>query len=262
MSSAGVSISVHALHQRLRWVYPILFDQVVTRSTPPLREIFTRYPKVVHAFSHAGSLGWVPAVIGMLQAAVAEGAHSRTVLGVFHRGLYKIALSRWLLRWIFDSREPPSFAKVLQTFKEEKVSDTVVFPEGDNCIIGDVYEIRPFRSPKFIELALIAEAPILITVHRGSEEWGKDFYVPSWMLSWVKQWQPSYVRPLMKNPVLNLPLRFHRIPRFALRSALYFPRISYEELSAKPRERWFQLQTEAQRIKKIMEALLTEIPHV
>jgi len=262
MNTVGVALPLPTLYQRVRWAYPLLFEEIVFKSEPPLRTLLPKYPKIVHAISHAGSLGWIPAILALLKIALIEGGHHRKALGVFHRGLYKVALSRWILRAVFQSTEPPTFAKVIAAFREGPITDVALFPEGDNCVIGDVYEIRPFRSPKFIELALAARAPILVTVHRGSEEWGKDFYIPSWMLKWVARWQPSYVRPLMKNPILNLPTRLTRIPKFSLRSALYFPRLAYEELSSQPRQRWFQLQSEAQQVKRLMEALLQEMPYV
>lgn len=262
MSRAGVAIDLPSLYQKLSWVYPLLFEEIVAQVQPPLSPLLSKYPKVVHAISHAGTLGWIPAILAMLRITLQAGGHERKALGVFHRGLYKVALSRWILRWVFQSQEPPTFAKVIEAFREGPITDVALFPEGDNCILGDVYEIRPFRSPKFVELALAAQAPILVTVHRGSEEWGKDFYIPSWMLGWVGRWQPAYVRPLMKNPVLNLPIRLTRIPKFSLRSVLYFPRLSYEELSNRPRERWFQLQSEAQNIKRLMQALLKDMPYV
>ncbi|GIV25515.1 MAG: hypothetical protein KatS3mg026_1207 [Bacteroidia bacterium] len=262
MQGVGVALELPVLYRRLSWVYPLLFEEIIVKSQPPLREILSRYPKVVHAISHAGTLGWIPAILALLRVALQEGGQARKALGVFHRGLYKVALSRWILKQVFQSAEPPVFAKVIAAFKEGPVNDVALFPEGDNCILGDVYEIRPFRSPKFIELALAAEAPILVTVHRGAEEWGKDFYVPSWMLSWVKRFQPAYVRPLMKNPILNLPVRLTRIPKFSLHASLYFPRLAYADLSTRPRERWFQLQSEAQQVKRLMEALLRDMPYV
>ncbi|MCX7606551.1 MAG: hypothetical protein N2170_04710 [Bacteroidia bacterium] len=262
MQEVGVALALPELYRRLAWAYPLLFDEIIIRSTPPLREILLRYPKVVHAISHAGTLGWIPAILALLRVALLEGGQERKALGVFHRGLYKVALSRWILRTVFQSTSPPTFARVIEAFQNGPITDVALFPEGDNCILGDVYDIRPFRSPKFIELAVAAQAPILVTVHRGSEEWGKDVYVPSWMLRWVRELQPSYVRPLMKNPILNLPVRLGRIAKFSLRSSLYIPRLSYDQLSSKPRERWFQLQEEAHRIKKLMEALSKEMPYV
>lgn len=262
MTKVGLPLALPTLYDRVKWIYPLLFDEIVVRSTPPLREVMARHPKLVHAISHAGTFGWIPAILVLLRVALMEGGQDRKALGIFHRGLYRWALSRWVLRMVFQSMEPPTFAQVIQAFKEGPINDVAVFPEGDNCVLGDVYEIRPFRSPKFIELAVAVGAPILVTVHRGSEEWGKDFYIPSWMLRWVRQIEPAFVRPLMKNPVLNLPVRLTRIPKFSLRSMLYFPRLSYDQLSSRPRERWFQLHEEAQRVKMLMEALLNDMPYV
>ncbi|MCS6894547.1 MAG: hypothetical protein NZZ60_00140 [Bacteroidia bacterium] len=262
MSQVGLPIHLPTLYARTRWFYPLLFDEIIIRSNPPLRQILQKYPKVVHAISHAGTLGWIPAILALLRGALLEGGKHRTALGIFHRGLYRFGASRWVLRAFFQSTEPPTFAKVIQAFRDGPINDIALFPEGDNCVLGDVYDIRPFRSPKFVELALAVNAPILITVHRGAEEWGKDFYIPSWMLRWVKLIEPAYVRPLMKNPVLNLPIRMTRIPKFSLNSALYFPKLSYDQLSMRPRERWFQLHEEAEKIKAIMKALLKEMPYV
>ncbi|MCX8112487.1 MAG: hypothetical protein N3E49_04735 [Bacteroidia bacterium] len=262
MQQAGIPLALPELYNRIGWLYPLLFDEIIVRSTPPFREIMSRYPKVVHAISHAGTLGWIPAILSLLRVALLEGGHHRKALGIFHRGLYRFTLSRWVLRTVFQSMEPPTFAQVVEVFKNGPINDIAVFPEGDNCILGDVYEIRPFRSPKFVELAIAANAPILVTVHRGAEEWGKDFYIPSWMLRWVRRIEPAYIRPLMKNPILNLPTRLTRIPKFSLRSILYFPRLSYDQLSSRPRERWFQLHGEAERVKALMVALLKDMPYV
>ncbi len=260
--ASGVALSLPALYKRIQWVYPLLFDEIIYHSEPPLKEILQRHPKVVHAISHAGTLGWIPAILSLLRVALQEGGRDRQAYGIFHRGLYRFWLSRLLIRSLFQSQEPPQFAKVIETFRTQPVNDVALFPEGDNCILGDVYEIRPFRSPKFIELALAAQAPILVTVHRGAEEWGQDFYVPAWLFTLLRRFQPSYVYFLYKNPVLNLPTRMTRIPKFSMRSVLYVPRLSYEDLSTRPRERWFQLQSEAQRVRLLMQSLLKDMPYL
>jgi len=262
MAQAGVALQLSDLYARVRWVYPLLFDEIIYRSEPTLREVMGRYPKVVHAISHAGTLGWIPAVLGLLRVAIEAGEERRRAFGVFHRGLYRFWASRLLLRYLFESREPPTFAKVIEAFRDQPVNDMALFPEGDNCILGDVYEIRPFRSPKFVELALAARAPVLITVHRGAEEWGRDFYIPSSLFWLIRRIQPAYLYSLYKNPVLNLPTRMMRIPKFSMRSLLYMPRLSYEDLSSKPRERWFQLQSEAQHIRTLMQDLLKDMPYL
>lgn len=262
MAQAGVALRLSDLYAKVRWVYPLLFDEIIYRSEPPLREVMNKYPKVVHAISHAGTLGWIPAVLGLLRVAIEAGEERRKAFGVFHRGLYRFWASRLLLRYLFESREPPTFAKVIEAFRDQPVNDIALFPEGDNCIVGDVYEIRPFRSPKFIELALAARAPVLITVHRGAEEWGRDFYIPSSLFWLIRRIQPACLYSLYKNPVLNLPTRMTRIPKFSMRSLLYMPRLSYEDLSSKPRERWFQLQSEAQHIRTLMQDLLKDMPYL
>lgn len=262
MAQAGVALELSDLYGKVRWIYPLLFDEIIYRSEPPLREVMNKYPKVVHAISHAGTLGWIPAVLGLLRVAIEAGEQRRKAFGVFHRGLYRFWASRLLLRYVFESREPPTFAKVIEAFRDQPVNDIALFPEGDNCIVGDVYEIRPFRSPKFVELALAARAPVLITVHRGAEEWGRDFYIPSSLFWLIRRIQPAYLYSLYKNPVLNLPTRMIRIPKFSMRSLLYMPRLSYEDLSSKPRERWFQLQSEAQHIRTLMQDLLKDMPYL
>ncbi len=262
MVREGVALQLFDLYAKIRWIYPVLFDEIIYKGEPSLREVLGKYPKVVHVISHAGTLGWIPAVLGLLRVAVEAGGAQRRAFGVFHRGLYRFWASRLLLRYLFESEEPPTFAKVIAAFRDQPVNDIALFPEGDNCIIGDVYEIRPFRSPKFVELALAAQAPILITVHRGAEEWGSDIYIPSYLFPVIRRFQPAYLYSLYKNPVLNLPLRITHIPKFSMRSLLYMPRLSYEELSSKPRERWFQLQSEAQRIRLLMQDLLKDMPYL
>jgi hypothetical protein len=262
MAREGIAIQLSELYAKVRWIYPLLFDEIIYKSEPPLKEVMNKYPKVVHAISHAGTLGWIPVVLGLLRVAIEAGGHKRRAFGVFHRGLYRFWVSRMLLRYLFESEEPPTFAKVIEAFRDQPVNDIAILPEGDNCIVGDVYEIRPFRSPKFVELALATNAPILITVHRGAEEWGRDFYIPSYLFPLIKRFQPAYLYPLYKNPVLNLPTRITHIPKFSMRSLLYMPRLSYEDLSSKPRERWFQLQSEAQRVRTLMQDLLQDMPYL
>jgi len=262
MAREGIAIQLSDLYAKVRWIYPLLFDEIIYKSEPPLKEVMNKYPKVVHAISHAGTLGWIPVVLGLLRVAVEVGGEKRRAFGVFHRGLYRFWVSRMLLRYLFESQEPPTFAKMIAAFRDQPVNDIAILPEGDNCIVGDVYEIRPFRSPKFVELALATNAPILITVHRGAEEWGRDFYIPSYLFPLIKRFQPAYLYPLYKNPVLNLPTRITHIPKFSMRSLLYMPRLSYEDLSSKPRERWFQLQSEAQRVRTLMQDLLQDMPYL
>ncbi|MGQ9863948.1 MAG: hypothetical protein ACUVRD_05660 [Bacteroidia bacterium] len=256
-----VPLPIQNLYKKVWWLYPLIFDEIIVKSHPPLSEIFQK-PKLLHALSHAGTLGWIPSILALLKLAIDHGQKNRCALGIFHRILYKTLLTRKILEYFFQSTQPPRFAAYLQAFRRPEITDVAVFPEGDNCIIGDVHTIRPFRSPKFVELALAAQCPITIIVHRGAETWGQDIYASSLVLEIIRRLQPSMYRPLLKTPLLNLPLRVHKIPIFSMHIGLYIPHIGYEELSSNARTRWFQLSAEAEKIKTFMKELQNQMPYV
>lgn len=256
-----VPLPVQSLYEKIWWLYPLIFDEIVVKSNPPLSQIFQK-PKLLHALNHAGTLGWIPSILALLKLVIDHEQKNRYALGIFHRILYKTFLTRKLLEYLFQSTEPPRFAAYIQAFRRPEVTDVAVFPEGDNCIIGDVHTIRPFRSPKFIELALAARCPIVVVVHRGAESWGRDIYASSLVLELIRRIQPSMYKPLLKSPLLNLPLRIHKIPIFSMHISLYTPRTTYEELSSNPRTRWFQLSAEAEKVKTFMKELQNTMPYV
>ncbi len=246
MAREGVAIQLSELYAKVRWVYPLLFDEIIYKSEPPLKEVMQKYPKVVHVISHAGTLGWIPSVLGLLRVAIEAGAAKRRAFGVFHRGLYRFWVSRMLLRYLFESYEPPTFAKVIKAFQEHPVNDMALFPEGDNCIVGDVFEI-PAVSPRRSlsswpgPQTRRSSSPFTAAPKSGD----RTLYSPLRFFPSSSAFSRLSLWPLLKNPVLNLPTRLTHIPKFSMRSLFVRAATLIRGAEPKaPRIRWFQLQSE------------------
>lgn len=225
-------------------------------SSPPLGEVFRRYPRLIVAVNHGSPLSWLPAVALLATNACARGGGSRVPLGVMDRAFFHIPIVRELARMLTQTDRPITFEELAKRFSERGDIDLVVFPEGSNCFFGRPDEIQEFRSPKFVELAIRTGAPILICVHYGSEKWAWPIKVPGDLVDHLKV-LPQVVYDFLEKRIRQtglfaLPLPPFPMEKFVMRAELYEPRLKERDLSDDPVVRKMQICQEADRIRAKM----------
>lgn len=236
-----------------------LAQRVSFDSRPELGAILKENPHLVLAVSHGSPLSWIPAVSLLTVEAVRAEGGSRKPVGVVDRFFFEARVLRPLGRFLTQSDQSPGFESLLEKFRSDEASDLVIFPEGANSFFGDLSRIQPFRSPRFVELAVRAGVPILIVVHEGSEAWSKTLKLPDLLLQTVRLF-PRFARPRwFRDGKLNLPAALTRMEHFQMRCELYRPALKASELSENQAERRRQIGREAEKIRARMQELLEEL---
>lgn len=251
--------------------FETLFTQVMhvmarntcLRSDPVLGEIIEKHSKLLVVFNHSTPLSWLPASCLLAVHFCARGGGNRFPLGVTDRFFYHVPVFRPLARFFTQSEKPLTFTELSDRFIGRPNLDLVIFPEGSNCFFGRPDEIQEFRSPKFIELAIRAKAPILVCVHRGSERWATNIPVSMGTLDKL-DFLPKVIfdfleRRIRKTGLLTLPLLPTPMDRFEMSCELYYPSLRVSELDTDGALRYQQLRSEAERVREKMKVLLTDL---
>ena len=224
------------------------------KSRPSLDRIFSEHPRLVVVFSHSSPLSWIPAPCLLTAHAAARGGGSRRPIAVMDRFFYSIPILKQLATYISQSAKPLSFEELIQHFENLQTVDLVVFPEGSNCFFGDPSELQPFRSVRFIEIAVRTKTPLLLCVHRGSEEWGRTVSVPEAVLSLAGKFMSGR---LFSSRRLTIPMLLKPMPHFQMLCELYEPELQI--LPEDPVMGKAALQSECEKIQAKMKAMLEEV---
>ncbi len=240
-------------------VLHLLAERASFRCEPGLAEVLEKHPRLVALFSHGTPLSWIPVSCLIAQECVLAGGGDRVPLGVVDEFFYRSPLFRPLAKHLSQSERPLSFDGLVESFRSRARADLVVFPEGSNCFFGDPSCVQEFRSPRALELAIRTETPILVGVHRGSEDWARtlpvneDFVARAPLL-------PAPIRSrLSRAGVLTVPFLPKRMKRFRVSCELYSPRLRASDLSGDASERKAQVGMEAEAVRARMVVLLARL---
>ena len=230
---------------------------------PGLGEVLRENPRLVIALNHSTPLSWLPAVSLLCAHAAARGGGHRRPIGIMDNFFFHVPFIRDIAAAITQHEKPLSFFELADRFEKLGDIDLVLFPEGSNCFFGNFAEVQEFRSPRFVELAIRAGAPILIGAHLGSERWARSVAFPE---SWVDQLAllPGAIhhfleRRLRSTGKLVVPLVPKPMERFELLCELYHPRLQKEDLSEDEAIRREQIREEAALVHAKMTSLLREL---
>lgn len=233
------------------------------RCRPSLAKVLEENPKLVIAFNHASPLSWLPAVSLLCAHVTARGGGSRIPMGVMDKIFFSLPGIKKLAHQITQTERPLGFSELHDAFLKGNVTDVIVFPEGSNCFFGRPEELQPFRSPKFVELAIRARAPILVCVHRGSERWAQALPIKEEIiekLDLLPKFAYDFLESRLKRTGLfTLPLFPKPMERFEMLCEVYQPTLKEEDLSHDLNERRAQIKSEADKIHQKMESMLAEL---
>ncbi len=236
-------------------IHKTWIEETDFKSTPDFMEVM-KEPRLVVAINHSTPLSWLPAMSALTLEAVKSGGGDRTPQGVVDKWFYSNPLTKIVGEYLSQSDHPQTFDELLANFSQAERTDLVVFPEGANTFFGDVHAVQEFRSSRFIELAIRAQAPILVVAHTGSENWSVPFQIPNEWIEFVQPFSKFFGEGLMKYRSLNLPFFLKRIPVFRVRCALYRPSLQSADLASDPQDRRVQIRTEAEKVRQMMIDLL------
>ncbi|MCG8667920.1 MAG: hypothetical protein MI867_00780 [Pseudomonadales bacterium] len=227
-------------------------------ASDDLGEILKKYPKLVVAMNHGPMSGPLAGSVGMMNQYYKYGGEMRKPVVIAWRGFYKVPVVKYLVQYMSQVKNPPNLDGFAEKLNSGKATDIYVMPEGENCSFGNGLDIEPFLSPRFVELALKANTPILIAVHVGSELWSNIIPVNDRLNPLLKYLpQKSYER-IKDSGQVNVSLYgLKRIPELQMCFRLYEPQITLEDLK-KP-EGPQLLQQESDKIREIMQSMIDEV---
>lgn len=237
---------------------PLMIENVQFKSDTPLKTIL-RNPSLIVVLNHSTAISWLPAICVLTEKVCRAGGGRRTPRGIIDKFFYKHPLLRTLAEFISQAETPQTFDELLKNFKKNKSTDLVVFPEGAMTFFGDLSQIQPFRSPRFIELAIRSKVPVLLAVHRGTESWNLPFQIPNDLVGIIQLISPFFGKKFSQETEINLPLRLKKVRKLKMRLKLYKPSLSETDLSKNSDERRVQINIEAEKVRRTMQDLFNSL---
>jgi hypothetical protein len=237
----------------------LLVGKVDFQSEPPLAQILQQHPRLIHIMNHSTMLApWV-ATGALAEELFNAGGGQRAPFAIMHKRYFTFAPVRDFMRRNFNTERPLNFLEVADQLNQGEFTDFCVFPEGANEQIGDVYELSAFKSHRYLELAIEIGAPILITVHRGTEKWASTWRLDSLSQQLLQLAAPGLYYRLYPHFTFNVQAIPLQIQTLRMRSVLYLPRLQREDLHEDPIRRNHQIFEESLEIRKIMLRMLREL---
>jgi hypothetical protein len=212
-------------------VLKLVAKKTAFHTDVPLDEMMSRHPRLIVAFNHASPLSWIPAPCLLTAQLAARGGGSRRPIAVMDRFFYSLPGLKDVAKFITQSDRPLRFEELVQHFEELGTADLVVFPEGSNCFFGDPMSLQPFRSDRFVEIAMRTNTPILLCVHRGSERWGINVPLTENLTTKISELPlPSFVQKfignrLKENGGLTVPLPPTPMAQFSMYTRIFYPQV-------------------------------------
>ena len=233
------------------------------RARPGLAEALAENPRLVVVMNHSSPLSWLPAIALLTAHACARGGGARKPMGVMDRFFFSVPGLRAIAHQLTQTDHPLGFEELIAKFRSMQGTDIVIFPEGSNCFFGDPNDVQPFRSPRFVELAVRSGTPILLCAHRGSEKWAHAVHVDPAVTSMIDL-LPRPVADflgarLRERGVLTIPRIPSKLDHFEMLCELYTPTLNEADLSTDPEVARKQVAEEADRVHAKLESMLTEI---
>jgi len=224
-------------------------------SCEPLLEAIFRNPRLIIVPNHATPLSWIAVMCELADQAVLAGAGDFTPRAVADRWFYTNPLTKAVAEYLTQSDHPMNSDELIESFKNAEREALVIFPEGANSFFGNVNEIQPFRSSKFIEISIRCQAPLLLTVHKGTEGWSVPLQIPQEIGQAILPYSKFFGEKLQQAQAFNWPLWPQKIQKFSMNCKLYVPPLYESDLAADPLARREQLAHEAEGIRQIMEEM-------
>jgi hypothetical protein len=254
--------TVGQIHRRVRHLTRAFISGIeIDPESEALDPILAKHPRLVIAANHGPTFGPLASSLGMIEHLEAIGHGHRRYFGVTWRGFYKLPIARELATLMSGSAGVLSVESYAEALRTGPNNDFLVMPEGENCNFGDGFEVQPFLSSGFIEIAIRAGVPVLIAVNQGTENWARTFAVSNAPSSPLLSLLPSRWRERIGDTgmvSLTNPLR-GRISPLRLSFALYQPQLSLQDLPTDKTERRAKLQAVGAIVRRQMQTMVSRM---
>jgi len=238
---------------------PLLYRQLtLVPDVSALKAVLAEHPRLLIVLNHGPMLGPVPAAVALGQAALSGGGAERVPFGIAWRGFYRLPLVRQLAGRLTRAEKELNVFDAVARLKEGPWTDCVIMPEGELCNLGNGVDVQPFRSGRFIEVAVRAGVPILMVAHLGTEQLARPLEVPR-LNGALSRWLPSHLQqPLARSGMVSLPwLLDGRIDQLRMTFALHQPALTQEVIDSPQGPR--AVSREAQQVRAGLQRLVNQL---
>ena len=227
-------------------------------STPDLPQVYSETQKVVTILNHSTPLSWLPAVSLLVEKVCVQGGGARVPVSVMDRFFFNTPMLKTLAEYLTQFNALPSFDSILSR-KDTGITDVAIFPEGSNCFFGRGERIQPFRSPRFIELALKMNAKIFLVVHRGSEDWALPLNFSEVFLPFQALLPGWFNEKVKRGGYFMIPTLPKKISVFRMMGEIYQPSLTLDTLSDNRATRKAQLWAETEIVRSRMQGMFDSL---
>ncbi len=252
-------VNLKKVDQFMRPIFDWFVENYSFRIEPEMEDVFEANPRLIHIMNHGPMFG--PWPVGALLARLADeaGFGHRVPFAVAHRLFFVIPGLRDLMAQYLNARQPYTFSEVMANFEAGHFTDFMVLPEGDNCNFGNMDRMREFRSHRYLELAIRLKTNILVTVHRGTEQWSTGVRLDDFTMKAMHTLLPLLYHRIERHRIVVLPSIPAPIPQLDVYSRLYTPKLQLADLADDPVIRQRQIQAESREIQRLMNNMLREL---
>ncbi|TVP58130.1 MAG: hypothetical protein EA349_05030 [Halomonadaceae bacterium] len=251
--------SLATLAPWLQRVAPLLYRQCsFSPGNDELNRWLAEHPRLLVVLNHGPALGPLPALTGLGLSFLAAGGQERVPFGLIWRGFYRLALVGPLTNRLAESPHELRVKDAVERLRAGPWSDCCILPEGDLANLGNGVDVQPFRSSRFVEIAVASEVPILLVAHQGTEKLARSLTVPDPLLK-LRRWLPEHLRqPLARNRQVSLPWLLNgRVDHLRIRCELFTPSITADELAGPGGPR--AVSREAQQVRSRLQRLVNQL---
>ncbi len=229
----------------------------ISSASESLGAILLKYPKLVVAVNHGSQVGALSGLIGLVDQYYQNAGADRRVFGITWRGFYKLPLYKQLFSMVTQVNHALSFDDAFELLAASDFTDCVIMPEGEFCNFGNGLDVQPFLSPKFVELAVRTNVPILVVAQKGSEVWSWPVEVSERFMG-LADWLPGNLQKgLKRSRLLNIPKPWRKkLEVLQLSFYLYQPKLTEWDLDRDESKRLHQLQREANKVRARMQLMV------
>lgn len=253
--------SIEKYQTALSILKQLYIDEIsISNQSESLSTILKDHKQLIIAMNHGPMMGALAGLIGLAEAMSQNGGRKRTPFGITWRNFYKYPITKQVLTFLTQINHGVGFDEAMGLLEDGDFSDCVIMPEGELCNFGNGHTIQAFLSPRFIELAILNDIPILIAIHQGSEEWAWPIDIDSRLLP-LFHWLPLHMREsLHRTKTISVPKLFKpKLNNLRMSFCLYQPNLSKTSLSEDKSIRHSQLLREANWVRQKMQSMMRQL---
>ena len=195
------------------WVIDRFVGEVVqVNSTPPLASILRDNPRLIGVFNHGPAYAPIIYCLTALKHYCQAGGADRIPVAITHRLFYKVPVFKQLATYFTQVDHAVHYEEFVKIFSDRRFNDMMVMPEGDNASFSDGLNIAPFRSHRFMDIAIHTQTPLLLCAQTGAESWCYPFFLSEKWDRWLYYFPSRIKGSLFDTRFINIPGLPKKIP--------------------------------------------------